>query len=63
MIRMDVFQVEPSQVMEDLTHPSVTDRPEHVRKAVKIFTDPLSATTGTHAIVLCTEWDEFVVCI
>ncbi|GLV45620.1 sugarless [Carabus blaptoides fortunei] len=53
-------KVEHSQVMEDLTHPSVTDRPEHVRQAVKIFTDPLSATTGTHAIVLCTEWDEFV---
>lgn len=55
------LQVEHSQIFDDLTHPSVTDSPEHVRKVVKIFTDPYTCTRGTHAIVVCTEWDEFVV--
>lgn len=26
---------------------------------VEIFTDPYEACIGTHAIVICTEWDEF----
>lgn len=53
-------KVERSQIMDDLTHPSVTDYPEQVRKSITIHSDPYEATAGTHAIVLCTEWDEFV---
>ncbi|XP_068085994.1 UDP-glucose 6-dehydrogenase [Anabrus simplex] len=52
-------KVEPSQIMDDLTHPVITEEPEKVKKAVSIYDDPYSATKGTHAIVLCTEWDEF----
>ncbi|KAF2887648.1 hypothetical protein ILUMI_18525, partial [Ignelater luminosus] len=52
--------VEPSQIYEDLTHPSICDSPEYVRKSVKIYSDAYTATNGTHAIVLCTEWDEFI---
>lgn len=47
--------------MEDLTHPSVTDFPENIRKVVKIHNDAYSAVENTHAIVVCTEWDEFIV--
>lgn len=46
-----------------MTHPSICESPEYVRKAVTIYEDAYTATKGTHAIVLCTEWDEFVVCI
>ncbi|KAG8288322.1 UDP-glucose 6-dehydrogenase [Homalodisca vitripennis] len=53
-------KVEYNQIMEDLTHPCVTDEPERVKKQITIHTDAYSATKGTHAIVLCTEWDEFV---
>lgn len=53
--------MEHSQILRDLTHPSVTDEPEHVRKSITIYSDPYAAIDGTHAIVLCTEWDEFIV--
>lgn len=54
-------KVDRDQIIEDLTHPSVTECPEHVKKVVEIYKDPYNAVKGTHAIVLCTEWDEFVV--
>lgn len=54
-------KVERTQILFDLTSPKVTDSPEDVKKALSIFTDPYEAVNGTHAIVLCTEWDEFVV--
>lgn len=54
-------KVEPEQIFNELTHPSVTENPEDVRKSVQIHSDPLSAVMGTHAIVVCTEWDEFIV--
>ena len=54
-------KVDRDQIIEDLTHPSVTECPEHVKKVVEIYKDPYDAVKGTHAIVLCTEWDEFVV--
>ncbi|KAK4876969.1 hypothetical protein RN001_009475 [Aquatica leii] len=53
-------KVEESQIFEDLTHPSICESPEYVNKSVKIYHDAYAATAGTHAIVLCTEWDEFV---
>ncbi|XP_041768768.1 UDP-glucose 6-dehydrogenase isoform X1 [Anopheles merus] len=55
-------KVEPEQILADLTHPKVTESPEHVKRAVQIFADPYDAVRGTHALVVCTEWDEFVVC-
>uniref|UniRef100_A0A182NIV9 UDP-glucose 6-dehydrogenase n=1 Tax=Anopheles dirus TaxID=7168 RepID=A0A182NIV9_9DIPT len=53
-------KVEPEQIIADLTHPNVTECPEHVKRAVQIFADPYDAVRGTHALVVCTEWDEFV---
>lgn len=32
-----------------------------VRKHVHIATEPYEAAKGAHAIVVCTEWDEFTV--
>ncbi|XP_060534604.1 UDP-glucose 6-dehydrogenase isoform X2 [Cylas formicarius] len=53
-------KVEETQIYEDLTHPLISESPEHVRKHVTVFKDAYSATNGCHAIVLCTEWDEFI---
>lgn len=53
-------KVEESQIFYDLTHASVSDSPELVKKSVKVFGDAYSATAGAHAIVVCTEWDEFI---
>ncbi|XP_030372461.1 UDP-glucose 6-dehydrogenase [Scaptodrosophila lebanonensis] len=60
--KLDIYdpKVEPEQIIDDLTHPTVTESPENVKKAVQIHSDPYSAVRSTHAIVLCTEWDEFV---
>uniref|UniRef100_A0A1A9X520 UDP-glucose 6-dehydrogenase n=1 Tax=Glossina brevipalpis TaxID=37001 RepID=A0A1A9X520_9MUSC len=60
--KLDIYdpKVEPEQIIDDLTHPCVTESPESVKQAVKIHSDPYSAVRGTHAIVLCTEWDEFI---
>lgn len=54
-------KVDYQQIVEDLTHPCVTNRPEYVRKSIEIFDNAYDAVKDTYAIVLCTEWDEFVV--
>lgn len=53
-------KVERSQIITDLTSPRVTDFPDEVKKSIEIFTDPYTAVENTHAIIVCTEWDEFV---
>ncbi|XP_073975959.1 UDP-glucose 6-dehydrogenase sgl isoform X1 [Rhodnius prolixus] len=53
-------KVEYNQIYEDLIHPSVTDEPEIVRNSISVYDNAYSATQGTHAIVICTEWDEFI---
>lgn len=45
--------------MMDLTSPFVTDDPDRVRELIKIHNDPYDAATGAHAVVICTEWDQF----
>ena len=43
----------------DLTDPSIFSDPQQFDKLVTIATDPYTAVEGAHAIVICTEWDEF----
>lgn len=52
-------QVEPQQIMNDLI--SSTLDPAMVKRNVFIHTDAYSATKNTHALIVCTEWDEFIV--
>lgn len=63
--KLDIYdpKVDEFQIMEDLTHPSIAESPERVRKVVRVHCDPYEAVKGTYAIVLCTEWDEFVVSV
>jgi UDPglucose 6-dehydrogenase len=58
---MRAIQVDSKQIMADLTHPEITEEPERVRESVTIHSDAYSATAGTHAVIICTEWDEFKV--
>lgn len=48
-------KVEEKQILEDLTQ----DEPEVIKKSIAIYDDAYKATARTHAIVVCTEWDEF----
>jgi len=53
-------KVEDAQIYSDLKHPSVCgDTDDTVDTLVTISHDPYSATADSHAIVVCTEWDEF----
>lgn len=52
-------KVEEDRIFEDLTHPAICESPEQVRKNVLICKDAYSASEGCHAIVICTEWEEF----
>lgn len=45
------------QLISDLNR--ATCNPEKVDRLVKICKDPYSAAKNSHAIVICTEWDEF----
>ncbi|KAG5887163.1 hypothetical protein JTB14_002518 [Gonioctena quinquepunctata] len=53
-------KVNKEQIYEDLTHPSICECPEEVTKRVYVQADPYSASQDCHAIIICTEWDEFV---
>lgn len=53
-------KVEHHQIIFDLTQADMTDSPEHVKDVVNIYDNPYDAVAGTHAVVICTEWDEFV---
>ncbi|KAJ8029587.1 UDP-glucose 6-dehydrogenase [Holothuria leucospilota] len=52
-------KVEKQQILMELNHPSICDDPEKVDRLVTIHSDPYEALQGTHAFVVCTEWDEF----
>ncbi|XP_053623088.1 UDP-glucose 6-dehydrogenase [Plodia interpunctella] len=52
-------KVEHEQILYELTNPYVTPDPERVKRNIIIHDSAYSAVKGTHAIVLCTEWDEF----
>lgn len=53
-------KVEHEQIRRDLTDPSILADPTQFDRLVTIATDPYTAATGAHAIIVCTEWDEFV---
>lgn len=52
-------KVKKEQIMKDLTRPDIIDFPERVPELVTICPDAYSAAAGSHALVICTEWDEF----
>lgn len=54
-----IRQVPHDQIIKDLTHPLVTDNPERIKSLINIFSDSYKAAANSHAVVICTEWDEF----
>ena len=53
-------KVTREQIVMDLEHPFISgDDPACVKKLVTVKTDPYNAAEGSHALVVCTEWDEF----
>lgn len=54
-----MFQVIHKQIIKDLT--DATGDVDRVNRLIEIFSDPYSAAVNSHAIIICTEWDEFIV--
>ena len=53
-------KVNHEQIRRDLTDPAVFSDPTQFDRLVTIAPDPYTAATGAHAVMICTEWDEFV---
>ncbi|RKP19944.1 nucleotide sugar dehydrogenase [Rozella allomycis CSF55] len=53
-------KVEEEQIFFDLIEPGVYSNENQVKKLVKVHKDAYSATLNTDALVVCTEWDEFI---
>jgi len=54
-------KVEREQVEMELGQPSISpDCPDRVERLVTCHADPYSAAADAHAVVICTEWDEFL---
>ncbi|EME26586.1 UDPglucose 6-dehydrogenase [Galdieria sulphuraria] len=51
-------KVYETQIWQDITTASKMDRLE-LEKLVHISSNPYDAAKGSHALVVCTEWDEF----
>lgn len=54
-------KVSPDQVAFDLKHPFISGNdPERVERLVRVHTDnAYAACENAHAVVVCTEWDQF----
>lgn len=52
-------KVEHDQIIEDLTHPSISDDPKRVTELINIASCPYEAAKDAHAILVLTEWSEF----
>lgn len=53
-------KVTEQQVRMELGQPGICEDTERIDRLVTCHTDPYAAAAGAHAVVICTEWDEFV---
>jgi UDPglucose 6-dehydrogenase len=53
-------KVEAKQIFLDLASPNVAEDAKAVKEMISIHNEPYEAVKDTHALVVCTEWDEFV---
>ncbi|KAG1698555.1 UDP-glucose 6-dehydrogenase [Nymphon striatum] len=51
----------PKQLIyQELTNPEITEKGDKVRELISVEKDPYTASVNAHAIIICTEWDEFI---
>jgi len=54
-------KVTSAQVLSELSHPSISPSgPERISQLVTCHRTPMDAAKDSHAVVVCTEWDEFL---
>jgi UDPglucose 6-dehydrogenase len=52
-------KVSREQIIRDLTDPAISLDASRVERQVRIIDSAYECISGTHAIAVCTEWDEF----
>ncbi|XP_070196953.1 UDP-glucose 6-dehydrogenase-like isoform X1 [Littorina saxatilis] len=53
-------KVKKEQILKDLSsRPEIFDSPDRLNELVTICPDAYTAAADSHALVICTEWDEF----
>jgi len=61
--RLSIYdpKVTQQQMMMELTQPNISpENPDRIHNLVTCHPDPYSAALEAHAVVVCTEWDEFI---
>jgi len=54
-------KVTQQQMLMELTQPNISpENPDRIHDLVTCHPDPYSAAHEAHAVVVCTEWDEFI---
>merc|ERR1719234_2810769 len=56
---LDIYDPKVSEQQVRMELAGVSDDPARVERLVTCHTDPYSAAVSAHAVVICTEWDEF----
>jgi len=56
---LDIYDPKVSEQQVRMELAGVSDDPARVERLVTCHTDPYSAAISAHAVVICTEWDEF----
>ncbi|KFM60973.1 UDP-glucose 6-dehydrogenase, partial [Stegodyphus mimosarum] len=54
-------KVPEQQIISDLSYSEGIEDSYKVEEQVEVFSNPYDAAQNTHAVVICTEWDEFLV--
>lgn len=54
-------KVDEKQIIIELSNHQLNLPTDVVKKRVTVVTDPYEAAKDSHAIIVCTEWDEFKV--
>ncbi|CAG9828584.1 unnamed protein product [Diabrotica balteata] len=53
-------KVSNEQIFKELCKPEICVDPELYKKNISAYDDPYEAAKECHAIIVCTEWDEFI---
>lgn len=57
---LEIYDPKVTEQQVKMEMQTVSEEPDRVERLVRCHPDPYSAALGAHAVVICTEWDEFV---
>jgi len=57
---LEIYDPKVTEQQVKMEMQMVSEEPDRVERLVRCHPDPYSAALGAHAVVICTEWDEFI---